>query len=156
MINQTLLWLLALPVICAIVVYALRREERDAWIPSLIFGVVAMVAVLSCFYISKGSQTGDVELWNGQVTSKQRVHGEYTRTYECNCTETCSGVLPPSETKPSIMLPLSGPESCRRALRWSRGATLSASPISRTALSCRRGPASFSTRASAICSASSA
>ena len=91
MINQTLLWLLALPVICAIIIYVTRRDMRDAWLPATIFGVVGLIVVASGFYISKGSQTGDVELWNGQVVSKNRAHGEYTRSYECNCTETCTG-----------------------------------------------------------------
>ena len=91
MINQTLLWLLALPVICALVVFFLRRDVRDAWIPCLIYGVVAMAIVAGGFFISKGSKTSDIELWNGQVTSKERVHGSYVRSYECNCTETCSG-----------------------------------------------------------------
>lgn len=36
-------------------------------------------------------QTADVEILNGQVVNKQRIHDSYVRTYSCNCRQTCSG-----------------------------------------------------------------
>ncbi|WP_407306228.1 hypothetical protein [Acinetobacter sp.] len=84
--NITLLWLLALPVVCGIVVWILQRDKQDSYIPAGIYVLTALVVVCSIFFISKGSKTWDTEIWNGQVVSKERVHDTYQRSYECNCT----------------------------------------------------------------------
>jgi len=53
--------------------------------------VLVTVVVAGVWQIGKWGQTVDTEVWNGQVISKQRIHDEYTRSYECNCSESCSG-----------------------------------------------------------------
>lgn len=37
------------------------------------------------------TQVMDVEIINGEVVNKSRVHGSYVRTYSCRCRQTCSG-----------------------------------------------------------------
>lgn len=85
MINQTLIWLLALPIVIGIILYILRRDTQDAWKAAGAYSVVGVVIVASAFAISKGSKTGDIELWNGQVVSKERKHDTYEQSYTCNC-----------------------------------------------------------------------
>lgn len=85
MINQTLLWLLALPVILALVIFILRRNYEDAWVPCVAFAFIGLLVTSGIFFISKGGQTSDVEIWNGKVVSKDRKHGTYEESYECNC-----------------------------------------------------------------------
>lgn len=86
MINQTLIWLLMLPPVLAIIIYAVRRRSYpDSWMPCLIFGFVGLLLVSLLFFASKGTQTSDVEIWNGKVVSKERNHGTYEESYECNC-----------------------------------------------------------------------
>lgn len=45
-------------------------------------------AVLATGYMTKMK---DVEVWNGEITSKERTHEHYLRSYSCNCVTTCSG-----------------------------------------------------------------
>lgn len=59
------------------------------------FQLVASIAIVAgCFYAGKGYQTHDVEIWNGQITSKARLHGEYEKSYSCMCVKTCTGPGP--------------------------------------------------------------
>ncbi len=53
--------------------------------------VIGAVITAGAFYLSFSAQTKDVEIWNGQVTGKEREHGHYLRPYQCNCRQTCSG-----------------------------------------------------------------
>lgn len=54
-----------------------------------IFGVTVLTLIV--WFMGIYGQTLDVEIWNGQVTKKEMVDGHYVRSYECNCTESCSG-----------------------------------------------------------------
>lgn len=88
MINQTLLWLLALPVVAAIVIWIVTRQYRDAWMFCGAYALVGLMVVCTAFFISKGTRTGDIEIWSGQIMDKKRIHDSYERRYECNCTTT--------------------------------------------------------------------
>jgi hypothetical protein len=90
--NMTLLWMLMLPVIGAAILYYLNREKL-LWWQGLVAILPGMVLVGIIFAISHGSAVVDTEIWNGQVTAKERKHGDYKRPYDCNCrsVESCSG-----------------------------------------------------------------
>lgn len=85
MINQTLLWLLLIPVCLGIVLYALRRAHQDSWMLCGAYVAAGLFITCALFFIAKSHKTGDTELWNGQVVSKERIHDDYVRRYECNC-----------------------------------------------------------------------
>jgi hypothetical protein len=61
------------------------------------FGQIAVVALILgvAFAIAYESGTSDTEVWNGQVTDKQREEVSCSHSYECNCYYTsetsCSG-----------------------------------------------------------------
>jgi hypothetical protein len=49
-------------------------------------------AVISAVYFAGTvGRTWDNEIWNGEITGKERDHGHYLRPYQCNCYTTCSG-----------------------------------------------------------------
>jgi len=85
MINTTLIWLLALPVILGIVLFILKGKNQDSCVPIAAYVGVAVLVVCAGFFISKGAKTWDTEIWNGQVTSKDRAEGSYVRSYDCMC-----------------------------------------------------------------------
>ena len=96
MINQALLWYLLIPLLSGVGLWlALRhRGVSDPWIPSVAVGGFGAVVLVIAFFASQGVATSDVEIWNGQVTAKERLHGSYQRPYDCNCYTTprvCTG-----------------------------------------------------------------
>ena len=92
MINTTLLWLLVVPIIIgAVHLFLLRKNWREGLVVTGVSTIVGALITISVFYVSVGSQTADVEIWNGKVVGKQRVHGHYLRSYSCNCKNVCSG-----------------------------------------------------------------
>ena len=97
MINADLMWYLLAPLLLsAITIFILHRVSKYmTWGKALAFaagGLVISALVLSgAFYAGKGAKTADTEIWNGQVISKARVHGTYTRSYSCNCRTVTTG-----------------------------------------------------------------
>ena len=98
MVNTTLWWLLLIPVaLSALTLLLVPRLIGHSLGRAQLLGitagglVVSAIIMASAFYLAKGTKTADVEVWNGCVTSKEREHGSYVRTYECNCREVCSG-----------------------------------------------------------------
>ena len=93
MINDTLIWFLLLPFIGAVVIWWFTGHKMENLIPAGAYVVGSAIIVSTAFFVSKGSATADTEIWNGQVTAKQRLHGDYRRPYDCNCRseQSCSG-----------------------------------------------------------------
>jgi len=91
MINDTLIWFMLIPVLLGIGVWWFCGHNADAAIPAGAFTLISCFVVAISFFASKAGATGDVEIWNGKITSKDRVHDSYVRSYECNCYESCSG-----------------------------------------------------------------
>lgn len=61
-------------------------------LPEVAITMVASLIVVSVVYFAGvAGVTHDNEIWNGHITSKDRKHGEYTRSYSCRCRQTCSG-----------------------------------------------------------------
>lgn len=91
--NVTLMWLLLLPIGLGVPLWYVRRTHPNALGASIIFTLVSTVLVLLMFFLSRSAATSDIEIWNGQVTGKERVHGTYERPYECRCrqVQSCTG-----------------------------------------------------------------
>lgn len=83
--NLTLIWLMALPIIGAAVVYYMNRETHP-WFVGPVAALPGMALIGIVFAVSYGSAVIDTEIWNGKVVSKNREHGSYQRSYECMCT----------------------------------------------------------------------
>jgi hypothetical protein len=91
MINPTLLWFLLLPVMAGGLIWLLCGRNKEAAIFSGGYAVIAIVVTIIAFAVSHGVKTGDTEIWNGKVTGKDRVHGSYTRSYDCMCSTDSKG-----------------------------------------------------------------
>lgn len=93
MVNQLLLWFMALPILIGGVLWYSRRQNRDAWILAVANVVIGSIVLAIAFYGSQSAATADVEIWNGQITAKERLHGTYEKPYECRCksVESCTG-----------------------------------------------------------------
>lgn len=88
--NITFLWFCLIPIICACALYFLNRQRAPLWLLPVSLAVgVALTA--GAFAISYGSAVADTEIWNGQITGKERVHGTYIESYQCNCRTVSSG-----------------------------------------------------------------
>lgn len=83
--NTTLLWLLLLPVLGAAGIFIANKDDAAVAPACGAYFVGSLMVVLLGFFVSIGFATLDVEIINGQVTSKNREHGSYTRHYSCHC-----------------------------------------------------------------------
>ena len=72
--NTTLVWLLGLPIILGLIVFIVHRKYPEALMICGIYIAAALIIVAGMFFIAKGAKTSDQEIWNGQITSKSRVH----------------------------------------------------------------------------------
>lgn len=69
----------------------LIRPHRITWTEMVLHMGVVAIMVSAGMHLGKYADTQDFEVWNGAITSKDRTHGSYVRTYQCNCYTTCSG-----------------------------------------------------------------
>lgn len=53
--------------------------------------LIVLVVAAGIWQLGRYGRTQDTEIWNGQVTGKERVHGHYTRSYDCMCTTDSEG-----------------------------------------------------------------
>lgn len=91
MISTTLLWFLLLPILCAIALWWFVGRNKEALIVSAVYSIISMAVVGAIFGITGAVATSDTEIWNGKITNKERIHGSYVRSYECNCTTDSKG-----------------------------------------------------------------
>lgn len=97
MINTSLLWLFLFPVFLTfagifIIPKITGNPDRLVALSLGAIGLLISVIILTgAFYAGKGIKTSDTEIWNGQITSKARVHGSYVRSYSCHCHNVSSG-----------------------------------------------------------------
>lgn len=61
------------------------------WTEMTIQIFVVSILTVGVWQLGVYGQTVDTEIWNGYVTSKDRDHGHYIRSYSCNCVQSCSG-----------------------------------------------------------------
>lgn len=96
MVNISVFFYLVIPFLLSIIsFYMFKRYVSGATftqaIGSSIVGFfISVVLMFGAFYISRGMQTADTEIINGEVIDKTREHGHYLRSYECNCTTVTS------------------------------------------------------------------
>lgn len=96
MISVSLLWSFFIPVVLAMISVVLvprftKQDIRQALVISVGIMFVSMLTMAAFFYASKGAQTHDMEIWNGDIVSKNRHHDDYTERYSCNCVTKCKG-----------------------------------------------------------------
>lgn len=93
MLNLTMIWFLLIPLVLAggSATYFKSKGWKLSAISALLVFVIGMLITVAAFLISSGVQTHDTEIWNGKIIDKNRIHGEYQRSYSCNCREVCSG-----------------------------------------------------------------
>lgn len=75
-----------LPWVCKVV-----WPHQITWKELAINIPVGLVVGLIVYAIGAYTQVMDVEIINGEVLSKTRVHDSYVRSYSCRCRQTCSG-----------------------------------------------------------------
>lgn len=89
--NITLVLLLLLAVFLPGVVYLINKKID--W--QVLLGLVAVGVLISAgaFYAGKAGKTLDVEVWSGEVTSKEQQQVSCSHSYSCNCKQvtSCSG-----------------------------------------------------------------
>lgn len=86
----TLLWLLALPILFPFVMAAVFKRSINYHEVAIQVGVMTLLVSLS-WAIGSWNATSDTEIWNGEVISKDRDHGQYTESYDCRCRTVTSG-----------------------------------------------------------------
>lgn len=91
MFDSGLIWFLILAIVIGLGVWWMTGHTKDNLIPAGGYTIAAILLTVLCFYGSRGAATSDTELWNGQVVSKERLHGSYQRSYDCRCRTVYSG-----------------------------------------------------------------
>ncbi len=87
---ETFYLLLLIPVLIAAIA-RWKFEHTIAWPEVAVQIVFVSLVVGGVWFAGKYGQTHDFEIWNGEITAKQREHGHYERAYDCFCTTHCSG-----------------------------------------------------------------
>jgi hypothetical protein len=87
---ETFFLLLLIPVIITAIA-RLKFAHVISW-PEVGTQIVAVSLVLAgVWFAGTYSKTHDFEVWNGEVTGKQREHSSYQESYECMCTTDSKG-----------------------------------------------------------------
>ena len=85
-----LIWILLFPLAWPFI--AQRIWHTKITYAEMAIQIVSVVVITSIVWIiGSWSATLDTEVWNGKVVSKSRDHGSYVRSYDCNCSQSCSG-----------------------------------------------------------------
>jgi hypothetical protein len=53
--------------------------------------VIGIIVVAIIYFSGRYTGTGDVEILNGQITGKTRIHDSYEQSYDCNCRSVSCG-----------------------------------------------------------------
>lgn len=84
------LWLCLIPLVWAAIAHFVL-PKTVSWREGALQGGIGVFLVLVIYMSMFWSNTTDVELLNGQVTSKQQTRVSCSHSYSCNCRESCSG-----------------------------------------------------------------
>jgi hypothetical protein len=90
-----LILLFLVPVAFAVI--AFLATDRICWREFLCVLGAVLVVNTAGYFLSFVGATRDVELLNGEVTSKNREKVSCEHSYQCNCRQTCTGT-PPHQT----------------------------------------------------------
>lgn len=87
------LLLCLIPVLFMPLLAKLVFPHKIQWLEMVLILAAGVILTAGIYAAGTFQATADVEILNGEVTSKKREHGEYTRTYDCNCvSRTVNGV----------------------------------------------------------------
>ncbi len=67
------------------------RPREFVWLETAAQIAVPVVFGVIILFATRGMQMVDTEIWNGQVTDTRQVRVSCEHSYECFCTESCSG-----------------------------------------------------------------
>lgn len=87
---EYLLLLCAFPLIWPFIAKKIWPHEIS-WAELAINVVGVMIIVSGVWFAGKYGATSDIEVWNGQIVSKQIHDGYYVESYQCRCRQQCSG-----------------------------------------------------------------
>lgn len=92
--------ILAFACIVPIMFFLMKKLQNDKHIPSSKFALIISVSIASLVsvlvvsgitYAGINLQLMDKEVHSGEITKKDRVHGHYVETYQCNCSTDSNG-----------------------------------------------------------------
>lgn len=72
-------------------IFKICWPHEMTWLEMTIASVSGIVIAIIVYVCGMVGQTHDVEIWNGQVTGKSRVHDTYEESYSCNPHTVTSG-----------------------------------------------------------------
>lgn len=87
---ETLLPIFLIPIIWAFIAKRILHKTINWQEMSITIGVACLIGAI-VWGLGHIRADSDVELLNGQITAKKRVHDDYLESYSCNCHTTCSG-----------------------------------------------------------------
>jgi hypothetical protein len=82
--DNGLVWLLLFPMVWPFIAFMWLRDTI-CWKEMMLNILIIVIAVSGVWYAGKYHDMSDIEVWNGQITKKNRDHGSYVVTYPCNC-----------------------------------------------------------------------
>ena len=85
-----LIWLLGFFILIPFISAAVFKKSINYHEVAIQAVSVTLLVSLS-WAVGSWNATSDTEIWNGEVISKVRDHGQYTESYSCNCRTTTSG-----------------------------------------------------------------
>ncbi len=108
---MTLLFLLLIPIVIGVVAFVATSNKdtrpktrfvnerfagwnkirRITWKELLLLEVPILILVSAGYYLALQGQMRDTEIWNGHIDGKAKVSVSCCHSYDCNCTESCSG-----------------------------------------------------------------
>lgn len=87
---EGLLLLLMFPIIWPFIAKKIWGKEITWTELGINVGGIALI-ITGLWFAGTHGQMADVEIWNGKIAAKDRVHGTYEDPYDCNCRQVCSG-----------------------------------------------------------------
>lgn len=84
---MTLLILLAIPVVIAVIGFAVSKGKFN-WLEALIQTAVGATLMFGGFMAARYAKTADTEIWNGRIVKTSGTQG-CCHSYSCNCSTTC-------------------------------------------------------------------
>lgn len=82
--SSYLLGLLAFPLIWPWIAKRIWHQTIN-WIEMGVHIAIPVILISIVVVVGRYGQTSDTEIWNGQITSKQRDHGYWEESYDCMC-----------------------------------------------------------------------
>lgn len=94
MVNHLIFFLLLVPLALSLASYPILRKPmgpQNAVVFSAIGFFVGVLIICAAVYGGKGYKLADTEVWNGEITGKERIHDTYEQPYSCNCSRDSNG-----------------------------------------------------------------